>query len=86
MLPIRLRAADTARLAAPASAPEATLEIAPPNGTRIRAVDATLGVYEMQRVELLRDLFIWAYERSTREYLQVRKTLADPDPLRLRTQ
>ena len=46
-------------------------------------VDATLGVYEMQRVELLRDLFIWAYERSTREYLQVRKTLAEPDPLRL---
>jgi len=28
---------------------------------------ATLGVYEMTRVELLRDLYVWAYERSTQE-------------------
>jgi len=47
-------------------------------------IDAMLGVYEMNRIELLRDLFVWAYERSTREYLQVRKSLAEPDPLRLR--
>ena len=46
-------------------------------------VDATLGVYEMQRIELLRDLYVWAYERSTREYLEVRKNLAPPEPLRL---
>jgi Fic family protein len=26
-------------------------------------IDATLGVYELNRVELLRDLFVWAYER-----------------------
>ena len=26
--------------------------------------DAMLGVYELNRVELLRDVFIWAYERS----------------------
>lgn len=44
---------------------------------------ATLGVYEMTRVELLRDLFVWAYERSTQEYLAIRQTLAEPDPLRL---
>jgi hypothetical protein len=43
-----------------------------------------LGVYEMNRVELLKDLFIWAYERSTREYVVVRKSLADPEPFRLR--
>jgi hypothetical protein len=47
-------------------------------------IDAVLGVYEMNRVELLRDLFVWAYERSAREYVAVRKSLADPDPLRLR--
>jgi hypothetical protein len=47
-------------------------------------VDAILGVYEMNRIELLRDLFVWAYERSAREYVAVRKSLADPDPLRLR--
>lgn len=44
---------------------------------------AMLGIYEMGRVELLRDLFIWAYERSTQEYTAIRQTLAEPDPLRL---
>ena len=44
---------------------------------------AILGVYEMTRVELLRDLFVWAYERSTREYLAIRQELAEPDPLRM---
>lgn len=41
------------------------------------------GVYELTRVELLRDLYLWAYERSTREYLAIRQTLAEPNPLRL---
>ncbi len=44
---------------------------------------ATLGVYEMTRVELLRDLYVWAYERSTQEYLALKQGLAEPDPLRL---
>ncbi|MGH8139035.1 MAG: Fic family protein [Steroidobacteraceae bacterium] len=44
---------------------------------------AMLGVYELTRVELLRDLYVWAYERSTHEYLAVRRDLASPDPLRL---
>lgn len=44
---------------------------------------AMLGIYEMGRVEMLRDLFIWAYERSTQEYTAIRQTLAEPDPLRL---
>lgn len=44
---------------------------------------AVLGVYEMTRVELLRDLFVWAYERSAQEYLVIRQELAEPDPLRL---
>jgi hypothetical protein len=46
-------------------------------------IDATLGVYELNRVELLRDLFVWAYERSTREYVVVSRSLAEPEPLRL---
>lgn len=45
---------------------------------------AILGVYEMTRVELLRDVFVWAYERSTQEYLALKQNLAEPDPLRLR--
>lgn len=43
-----------------------------------------LGVYELNRIELLRDLFIWAYERSTQEYIALKQNLAEPDPLRLR--
>jgi len=45
---------------------------------------ATLGVYEMTRVELLRDVYVWAYQRSTREYLMLREEMAMPDPVRLR--
>jgi hypothetical protein len=37
----------------------------------------------MTRVELLRDLYVWAYERSTQEYLAIKQNLAEPDPLRL---
>jgi fido (protein-threonine AMPylation protein) len=44
---------------------------------------AVLGVYELTRVELLRDLFVWAYERSTQEYQAIQHTLSQPDPLRL---
>jgi len=44
---------------------------------------AMLGVYEMTRVELLRDLYVWAYERSTQEYLAIRQELVEPDPTRL---
>lgn len=45
---------------------------------------ATLGLYELTRVELLRDLYVWAYERSTQEYIAIRQDLAEPDPLRLK--
>jgi len=47
-------------------------------------IDAVLGVYETNRIELLRDLFVWAYERSAREYVAIHKSLVEPDPLRLR--
>ena len=44
---------------------------------------AILGVYEATRIELLRDLFVWAYERSTREYIAIREDPPEPSPLRL---
>ena len=44
---------------------------------------AILGVYELGRFELLRDLFVWAYERSTQEYLAIKQDISEPDPLRL---
>jgi hypothetical protein len=46
--------------------------------------EAVLGVYEMNRTELLRDVFIWAYERSAARYAAVRQSLGEPDPFRLR--
>ncbi len=45
---------------------------------------AMLGVYELNRVELLRDVFIWAYERSAARYAAVRQSLGEPDPFRLK--
>jgi Fic family protein len=47
-------------------------------------IDGILGVYELQRVELARDVFAWAYERSCQRYTVVREALPQPDPLRLR--
>ena len=46
--------------------------------------DAVLGVYELNKIELLRDVFIWAYERSADRYTAVRQSLREPDPFRLR--
>lgn len=46
-------------------------------------IDGVLGVYELNRVELLRDVFVWAYERSSARYSAVRQSLGEPDPLRL---
>ncbi len=45
---------------------------------------AVLGVYELNRTELLRDVFVWAYERSAARYAAVRQSLGEPDPFRLR--
>jgi Fic family protein len=47
-------------------------------------VEGLLGVYELQRVDLARDVFAWAYERSCQRYTVVRDALPQPDPLRLR--
>lgn len=47
-------------------------------------VDAVIGVYELNRVELLRDVFVWAYERSCQHYVAVRQQLVPPDTFRLR--
>ena len=46
-------------------------------------VNGMLGVYELNRVELLRDVFVWAYERSCARYSAVRQSLGEPDPFRL---
>lgn len=47
-------------------------------------VEGTLAIYELNQVELLRDVFIWAYERSQAQYVVVRSSVPQPDPLRIR--
>jgi len=47
-------------------------------------INGLLGVYELKRIELLRDVFVWTYERSCRRYQVVRHALGEPDAFRLR--
>ena len=46
--------------------------------------EAILGVYELNQIDLLKDVFIWAYERSASRYVAVRQSLGEPDPFRLK--
>jgi hypothetical protein len=46
--------------------------------------DALLGVYELNKIDLLRDVFIWAYDRSAARYAAVRQSMGEPDPFRLK--
>lgn len=46
-------------------------------------IDGVLAIYELNRIELLRDVFVWAYERSSARYSAVRQSLGEPDPFRL---
>jgi hypothetical protein len=46
-------------------------------------IDGNLGVYELNRVDLLRDVFAWAYERSCLLYSTTRQALGEPDPFRM---
>ena len=47
-------------------------------------VDAMIGVYELNRIDLLRDVFVWAYARSCQQYVAVQQNLVPPDIFRLR--
>ena len=46
--------------------------------------EAILGVYELNDTTLLKDVFLWAYERSAGQYAAVRQSLGEPDPFRLK--
>ncbi len=45
--------------------------------------DGMLCIYETNDIALLRDIFVWAYERSSRLYQVIRESLGEPDPFRL---
>lgn len=46
-------------------------------------IEGLLGVYELNRVELLKDVFLWAYDRSAKQYAVQRQSLGEPDPFRM---
>lgn len=46
-------------------------------------IEGTLAVYELRRVELLRDVFVAAYERSCEQYRVVRDSVPPPDSIRV---
>ncbi len=45
--------------------------------------EAILGVYELNNIALLKDIFLWSYERSVDRYTAVRQSLGQPDAFRL---
>lgn len=47
-------------------------------------INGLIGIYELNSIDLLRDVFIWAYERSCLLYSTTRRTLGEPDPFRMR--
>ena len=47
-------------------------------------IEGTLGVYELNQIDLLRDVFVWAYERSCQRYLAIAQTMVEPDPLKIK--
>ncbi len=47
-------------------------------------VQGMIGVYELNRIELLKDVFLWAYGRSAARYAALRQSLGEPDPFRFK--
>ncbi len=47
-------------------------------------INGLLGIYELNRIDLLRDLFVWAYQQSCAFYSTTRKMLGEPDPFRMK--
>jgi hypothetical protein len=41
-----------------------------------------LGVYELNQMDLLKDIFMWAYEKSAVRYAAIRQNVSEPDPFR----
>lgn len=50
----------------------------------IQYAEAMLAVYENNELALLRELFVWTYERSAKKYHAIRDSLGEPDTFKLR--
>lgn len=46
-------------------------------------VSALLGVYERNDISLIRDLYIWAYNRSSQKYTAIQQSMGEPNLLKL---
>ena len=51
---------------------------------RTMYTDAVLAIYELNKIDLLKDVFMWAYERSAARYVAVRQSIGEPDPFRFK--
>jgi Fic family protein len=47
-------------------------------------IQGLLVVYELNKTALLKDIFLWACARSADRYAQVRQTIGEPDPFRIK--
>ena len=47
-------------------------------------IQGMLAIYELNQIDLIKDIFLWAYERSCARYAAVRQSLGMPDLLKLR--
>ena len=47
-------------------------------------MDGLIAIYELNSVDILKEVYTWAYERSCQRYRGVVQSMAEPDPLRLR--
>lgn len=47
-------------------------------------INGLLAIYELNQIELLHDVFIWAYERSCLRYSSIQHVMGKPDPFRMR--
>jgi hypothetical protein len=47
-------------------------------------ISGLLAVYELNRIELLKDVFLWAYQRSAARYGALRQSLGEPDEFRMK--
>ncbi len=47
-------------------------------------VPALLGVYERNDISLIRDLYIWAYTRSSQKYTAIQQSMGEPNVLKLK--
>lgn len=47
-------------------------------------IAAILCVYELNNISLLKDLFLWAYERSSQKYAAIKQSISEPNPFRVK--